>query len=62
MTLTATERSEERRDIKAQVVIEKKDTGEIVDRRECYWDEAEKVARAMILGKKELKYRIYKVY
>jgi hypothetical protein len=62
MSLSKTERSEERRDIKAQIVIMKKDTEEVVERMDEYWDNAERVAKAAISGKKELKYKIYKVY
>jgi hypothetical protein len=54
--------NEERRDMKAEVVILKKDTEEIVDRWQEYWDNAERTAKRAIQGKKELKYRIYKVY
>lgn len=61
MSLAKTGRSEERKDMKAQIVIINKKTGEIEDRMDEYYDNAESVAKKAIAGKKELKYRIYKV-
>lgn len=54
-------KAEERRDIKAEVTIVRKATGEVVERAVKYWDEAEDWARRYISTRPELKYRIYKI-
>jgi len=50
--------SQERRDMKAQVAILRRETGELVDHFQCSYDEAERKARNAISGKPELKYKI----
>lgn len=54
--------TEERREFKAQVTIIHKLTGQVVERYEKFYDEAEDFAKGIIQGKEsELRYRIYKM-
>lgn len=55
----AQQMQEERRENKCQVTIIHKATGQVVERADKYYDEAESWARGRISSKPELKYKIY---
>lgn len=61
MEITEFNRSEETRDKKVQIEIINKETNEVVERYEKYYDEAERFAKHKIWGRKYFKYKIFEV-
>ncbi len=54
-------RTEETKDKKVNVEIINKETGKTDEVFQCYFDEAERKAKAKIWGKKYFKYRIFEI-
>lgn len=59
--LSAKERDQERRDMRGYGEVYRKDTGEIVDRFEAYYDDLQAEGRRRISGRPELTFKTYKI-